>query len=65
MLKKAGAADIALGSDGNFRPTDSISRAEVVTLITRAYEYKHGIIVVPSTAVSYRDGASIGHELKL
>ncbi|MNC38771.1 Endoglucanase precursor [compost metagenome] len=55
----AQAVGIALGSDGNFRPNDSISRAEVVSLITRAYENKHGAITMPLATPSFRDGKSI------
>lgn len=55
----AQAAGIIIGSDGSFRPNASISRAEVVALITRAYEYKHGLIAVPSGSVSFQDWKSI------
>lgn len=55
----AQAAGIALGSDGAFRPNASISRAEVVSLITRAYEYKHGLLAMDSSTSSFRDSKSI------
>lgn len=55
----AQAAGIALGSDGAFRPSDPVSRAEVVSLIIRAYEYKHGLIAAPATTASFRDATSI------
>ena len=55
----AQAAGIALGSGGSFRPNASISRAEVMALIIRAYEYKHGQVAAPSETVSFQDGKSI------
>lgn len=55
----AQAVGIVFGSDGVFQPNAPVTRAEAVSLITRAYEYKNGSIALPAATDFFQDGNSI------